>query len=139
MSVAHVRSALVTKLIAANQFDSGAISYENVKFDAPSGKVWAAVTFMPADQRPATLGTGGDDRLDGIMQVDINTAPGTGEIAAATIFDNLRLAFPAGTVALYSGQAVTVMACSRSTGRVVNSFYRVTCSIRFYAFVQRQS
>ncbi len=110
----------------------------NSPFDKPPGGApWAAVHVLPNPTRPATLGDGGEDAHDGIMQIDLNYAPGTGRAEVLSKAGEVASFFKAGTRLQHGGVTVTVASCSRSRGREVDGWYRVSMTVAWYARTPR--
>lgn len=137
MSISNVESALVKAYTDGAFFTTPKTQFENMAFTPPTGEPWAAVYFLPADPVVATLGAGGQDRLDGLFQIDINYPANTGTKLAKAKAEALRNTFTAGSRFSYSGQEVVISNCGRSPGRITNGFYRVSVSVFFYAHVTR--
>lgn len=135
MSLDNVQRAI----IGAVSTSLGAIpaAYENEKFTKPSDAKWAEVFFLPNSPSVETLGANGQDRADGIVQINLNYPVGTGGSAARIDFESIRAAFPAGARPAYNGQEAVVLSCGRSSGRVVDGWYRVSVTIVWYALIPR--
>lgn len=132
-----VRSALMKMLADSAILPAGKVAFENVAFVPPVAEPWFKVFYVPNEPKVATLGTGGEDRVDGFLQIDLNYPTGTGEAALNSKYDELQSCFTAGARALYQGQEVVIVSCGRSGGRNVDSCFRVSATVRFYANVTR--
>lgn len=139
MSLSSVRSALVTAFIASNAFDADTIAWENVAFTPPTDRPWAAVWFLPSQPTPGTLGPPGkgQDRVNGILQIDLNYPIGSGENLITDTADLINLTFYAGAYFTYNGQSVTIKSCGRGKSAVVNGFYKIPVTVYFYTFITR--
>lgn len=118
------------------------LAVDNARFEAPAdGSPWAAYFFVPAEGASAvkavTLGADGEDEHLGIAQVDLNYPLYEGVGAARAKLDQLALAFPIGRKLSHGVAVVTVVSCSRSRGREVDGWYRVSLSISWFARVPR--
>lgn len=109
----------------------------NVKWDPVSQEPWAAVFILPNQPRVATLGDGGMDEHTGIMQIDVNHPSGTGEFDITADADTVADYFTAGRRLVYNGQEVIVRSCGRSGGRTVDSWYRISLTVDWYAQTPR--
>lgn len=136
-SKTKVRSALLKMLTDSAILPVGKVAFENVAFTPPSAQPWFSVFYIPSEPQVATLGAGGEDRVEGFLQIDLNYPTGTGEAALNAKYDELQSCFTAGARALYQGQEVVIVSCGRSGGRNVDSCFRVSVTVRFYANVNR--
>lgn len=132
-----VRSALVKMLQDSNLLLATATAFENVSFTPPSSGLWYSVFYVPNVPAVSTLGDDGEDEVTGFLQIDINAPLGTGEKATNDKVDALRNVFTAGARAIYQGQEVVVVSCGRSSGRTIDSCFRVSVTIQFRANMQR--
>lgn len=140
MSLEKIQQALIQQLttsfptwVAGNQ-----IAWENVAFQPPAGKPWLAFHFMPVDESIATLGpTGtGTDRIDGLIQIDVNYPEGSGEGSSRATINALRDAYKPGSLT-YSGQGVVITNRFRSNGLITNGFFKIPFTIRWHAHLIR--
>ena len=136
-SLSLVRSALVKSFVDGAFFPAANIQWENVPFVPPVGLPWAAVWFMPAQPVVATLGSGGQDMVDGIFQVDLNYPLGGGDAEIGAKYDALKNLYKAGLRPSYGGQEVIVRACGRSQSQVIDGFCRCSVTVTFYAHINR--
>lgn len=140
MSLENIQRALITQLTTALPawVTGSQIAWENVAFAPPAGKPWLAFHFMPVDENIATLGpTGtGTDRIDGLIQIDINYPEGTGEGGLRDTINTLRDAYKPGILS-YSGQPVTITSRTRSNGLVTNGFFKIPLTIKWHAHLTR--
>lgn len=137
MSEVKVRAAIVSTFVAGAFFEASRIAQENVKFVPPTSGPWAEIIFLPTQPYIATLGAGGQDRLDAIVQIDLNYPLGSGEEAVGAKADAIRNTFTVGRRCLYQGVEVVIRSCGRSQGMNKNGFYCVPVNIVFYAHLNR--
>jgi hypothetical protein len=114
------------------------VAWENTTFTAPAGP-WAAVFFVPVNERIETLGAGGENKLDGILQVDLNYPANSGEGDMRKRIDEVRACFVAGSTLVFESQPVRILSTSCSGGRQVDGFYRKSISVRWQAYISRPS
>lgn len=133
-----IESALRKGFIDALPDSVGKTAFENQPFD-PKGKPrWFSFWYLPNDPTVATLGNVGQDRFDGICQIDLNIEPGKGKEGVAADILALRSLFTAGARLSYGSAVVTVKSCGRKGGgRLVGSFYRFTVSIAWESRISR--
>jgi len=125
-------------LLEAQGF-TGAIKWENAKFD-PSGKTkWASVFFVPNEPVPVTLGEQGTDRQTGFLQIDFNVPQDTGTGAMRAWANAARQTFVAGKSFTENGQIVIVMSAGTGPGRNVDNWFRKSVTIAFRTDFQRAS
>lgn len=118
------------------------MSVENSPFDKPAdGAPWAAYWFVPAEGsssvRAITLGDAGEDQHTGIVQLDINYPLRQGVNPARAKLDEIVPYFPIGKKVTFGMASVTISSCSRSRGREVEGWYRVSMTLSWYARVPR--
>jgi hypothetical protein len=137
MSTAAIKSALTQAFVASALFSENKISFPNRKFTPPQVGPWAALHFSSQEASIASNGAGGLDRVDGFMQIDLNYPldSGTGQIS--DMVDDLRVLFKAGTSFTYGGEYATVVSCSESAARKIESNFRVSVTVRFYSHINR--
>lgn len=139
MSFENVRKALFTAVkstLEAHDFQ-GKIQWENEDFDPTKMAKWAAVHFIPAQPFPATLGTGGSDRLTGFIQVDIHVPRGGGFRPIYKMADFFRANFFAGKKLEESGTVVVILSCGLNQGSVVDNWYQRSATIFFRSDLPR--
>ena len=112
------------------------IAWENVAFKPVQGKPWMYFRYMPVDERIGTLGPGGYDTAEGMVQIDVNYPDGAGEAASRQTINDLRNCFRPQTVA-YAQQGVTILSRSRAGGRSANGFYLIPFTVRWRAQITR--
>lgn len=118
-------------------------AYPNFNFDindqdTPEPReLWCKVSILDGDSQPVTLGGGGEDRFEGLLQVDINIPLGTGTKPAHDVMETLRKYFIAGRGLTYLTQVVVVSSFVPSPGREVDGFYRKTVEVEFHADITR--
>lgn len=138
MSQAHsnIRSALMAAYQAASTgLDT---AYPNKKFDQPSGDTaWAQLFVLTGQSEPETLGDKGEDYHSGILQINLNYPVNKGEGAVTAMADTLSTHFRAGQRSAHNGQEVIFRGASRNGGRVVNGWWQVIVSVRWYALAPR--
>lgn len=139
MSQQAVRDTIINSAKARLALLSGAgknVAWPNVNFSPPKG-IWFSVFYLPTPPEPVTLGDEGEDELRAILQIDVNVPPNSGEAAQMQAIAALEAYYVAGRRVLHEGQSALVHKCSRSTGRMVDSDWRVSLSIYFSARYQR--
>lgn len=132
MSWDKICKALYTPLI--DNLSEWAIAWENTTI-AHANK-WLSVHLLPADESVLTLGTGGVDRAEGLMQITLHYPAGQGEGDSRSVIDSLRACYLPGTLE-FEGQTVRVLSRYRSTGRTVAEWYSVPFTVRWQADIPR--
>jgi hypothetical protein len=135
MSLSDVQTALFTA--AVDSLGDIPIEGENTPFQRPTNSVWAVLSFVPNTPVVETLGSVGQDRVDGFIQIDLRYPDASGDSAARDDFETIRAAFKAGSRFTYNGQQVTILNCGRSQGRATGSWYRISVTITWYALIPR--
>lgn len=137
MSIQKVRSAIAQAFVTGAFFPAPAVAWENVDFTPPNDAPWASFFFVPSQPAVATCGPDGQDEVPGFAQIDLNYPLNGGTQDIESKFEDIRNVFTAGARFVYQGQEVVIRSCGRSQGRVVNSFYRVSITVAFYAHINR--
>lgn len=152
MSLATAQAALITAAI--DNLGGIPTEYENIEFTKPTNAKWAQMFFIPNQPEVETLGPNGEDLVTGILQVNVNYPVGTGTLASAADFEAFRAGLPAGKhitltvetlrLGLLAGaelddddQIVTILNCGRSSGRLVDNWYRVSFTVGWQALIAR--
>jgi len=139
MADTDVEKALLTaakSFLDANGF-TGAINWENSIFDPAGKSKWASVFFVPNVPDVLTLGTQGDDRMTGFLQIDLNVPQGTGGGSMRPWLDASRQTFVAGKTFTQSGQKVAVISAGWGQGRNVDNWFRKSLTVAFRSDLQR--
>lgn len=137
MSISKIESALTSHFISAGHFPSDMIAFENASFSTPQDGPWCRLFFIPNDPTVATLGDDGSDITDGVFQIDLMFPQGTGNGAAREKFEEIKQTFKAGDELIYQTQTVRIRSCGRNNGRADGSFFKITVSVYWYAFLSR--
>lgn len=132
-----VEKALIKAFSEMKLVDDEFIHYENEDFQHPGNKNWLKVTFVPNDPIVRELGDEGSDNVTGFLQVDLNAPMGEGRGELVELFQRIRRRFTAGTLLEYDCTQVTITSTARSSGRIVDDFYRITARISFYSRINR--
>lgn len=131
-----IRSAIIQRY--KNAALSVPTAYPNAQFTEPdSSSPFIRLFVMVSDSVPATLGTSGQDRHDGLLQLHLMYPANEGEGDAVSMADTLLSWFRAGMVETYNGQDVYFLGGSRSPGQIEEGRWRITLNIRWYAFSLR--
>lgn len=110
---------------------------ENRAYAPAAGTAWAEVFILPNQPSVASLGGGGLDAHDGIMQINLNYPAGDGAAAAKQKATTIRAYFYAGRIVSYGGQDVEIVSCGRGPGRNVDSWFRVPVTVQWRAWTTR--
>lgn len=113
------------------------IGWENRSFDSIGKDPWASVFFIPNTPEARGLGPGGIDQMTGLVQIDLNIAPGQGESVLIDWEEKARIFFHGGRSFGFGGQSVLVIASGMSEGRHVENFYRKSITVSFRAQLKR--
>lgn len=113
-------------------------AYPNKNLEQPSNEVpWAELFIIPIETLAFTLGADGQDLYEGILQVNLNYPTNTGHKEALLMADRLCHHFRAGQLSVYDGVQVNFRGATALQGRVVNGWWRVVVSARFYSVALR--
>jgi hypothetical protein len=137
--ITNVQTALRAAFFAAALFPEENVQSENRKFESPStGLPWASLNFSDLSITLASNGAGGQDRVDGFMQVDLNYPLDEGVGDISDMADQVQELFQSGSYFTHSGQGVTVLSSGRSAARRVDGLLRLSITVRYYAHYNRQ-
>lgn len=132
MSETNINAALVSAAAAAlGSGYTSRIAYEGRDFTPPSSGKWAGVYNLRAGAGVATLGVGGEDQHDGVLQIDMSVPENSGTGTLLTDADAIRAYFIAGRTFIYSGQCVLVRRCDVSPIRQVDGYLRISASVTY--------
>ena len=139
MSISNVRKALTSA--AKDVLDtigfSGATAWENARFDPSDLPKWAKVTFVSVQPFVTTLGAGGDDRVTGYLQVDLNVPQDSSVGDLDSWIESLRAEFVAGKGYPYGGTVTTIINAGPNAGSVFDNWYRKSVTITYRADLPR--
>lgn len=131
MSFADERTAIEARF-AAN-FSANPVKYENVPFDQPDAASWVALTILPGDAIPVSIGTARRvERHSGIIQIDVYTVEDGGTKAARTLADSVAGVFR--NVQFSSGNSGTIStgAPSLTTLGVAEGWFHLVVSVTYH-------
>ena len=125
-------------------------------YDPETGEPWAAVHVLPSQPGVATLGDSGQDRHDGVFQIDLNWPLNTGDTPLLLKADEIAARFKAGArfeapilsatlhldfvEQVYGGYVplcVLIRSCGVEPMRRVDNWNRVSITIYYSAWVSR--
>jgi hypothetical protein len=139
MSISNIRKAFVTevKTILDGLGFASKTRWENRNFDPTGFPEWAGFTFVSAEPFVVTLGQGGDDRVTGFVQIDLNTPQNSGDGALDVWVDAFRQAFPAGKPVAYGGSVAFVLNTGVNSGTMFDNWFRKSITITYRADLPR--
>jgi hypothetical protein len=123
-------------LIAAYQASGLGLptAYDGEEFTPPAnGSAWARVTQLPSGNEIRSLGVGGMDRQQGILQIDFSTELGSGRATLLGYVQAMFDQFVGGQSFTSGGQAVRIRIAERSNIREADGYQRVTVSVYWEA------
>jgi hypothetical protein len=111
---------------------------DNLPFEKPANQApWAAVFIIPATVQAASVGVDGQDLYSGLLQIDLNYQKHTGTSASLLKADEVAGFFKAGAKFSAGVADVLISSCSRSRGRDVDGWYRVSMSVVWETRINR--
>ena len=131
--LSNIRTALVA-LYQSGGFVLPIVD-ENRDDDEPTEFV--RFTFVPADNKAASLGSGGIDRHVGFSQFDITLSTGNGAETANTKADELLVLFKRGVTQTYNSTVVKITKSNRAQGRISNNKYIVSVTVYWQSDIAR--
>ena len=125
-------------------------------FDPETGEPWASIHVLPAQPGVATLGDTGQDRHDGVFQIDLNWPLDSGDSPLLAKADEVARRFRAGTrfeappqtetldldfidqeYAVYVPLCVLIRSCGVDAVRRVDGWSRMSITIYYSAWINR--
>jgi len=110
------------------------ILFRNQNMTSPPSK-WAQVFFLNSDNTPFTMGREGEDRADGILNINVRYQKGTGSDTAISDFEALRAAFPRGWIASGDVDKVVFVERTKRVEGEADAWFIMTCVVYWYAFI----
>jgi len=134
----NIRKALFQSFLDHTELDEDRIAVPNVNFEPPEDKnPWATLIFAPNTPSVATLGDKGADETDGFMRIELNVPQGCGTKEIEHQAEHIRSNYTAGRYFKYNKQCVMVTSCGFDGGAIVDNFFRIVCTVNWYAQIQR--
>ena len=112
-------------------------AYEGVDFTPPNSTAWAKIHHMPISAEAAEPMSGGLDRFDGLMQIDIWAPQGTERATLIGYIDTLRATLYAGAHYAYSGQTVRIRKAEPKPFRTKDGLVNYSLDVYWYAYLAR--
>lgn len=143
MSKKDIRTALISGVIASatglptaypNKGVTDPVTGDPYK---PSDETWLRVTILNMDDTVLTLGSGGKNRISGILQIDVFVPRNSGDIAVYDTMDDLTAVFQSGAELDYNGQVVRINSASDRAAQDESDWYRRIIDVDFYAYLTR--
>jgi hypothetical protein len=135
MSTRDVHKALL--VAATSALGAIPVAHENAPYVPPVNAKWAQFFFLPNKASVSTLGSTGQDLVDGIAQITINYPQSTGTATADDDYETIRTSFPAGSHLTSGGQTVKIINCGRGPGALNGNWYSVFITISWFAWIAR--
>jgi hypothetical protein len=138
MSQQKVKAAVINAVKTRLALLGGAnhTAWPNKRYQ-PGNALWYSVHYVPNNPTPVTLGSQGEDNLQGFVQIDVNILTDTGEKTQTDALNSLEAWFVAGRKLTFDGQSVVVTSAARAQGMNSGAYWKVPLSIYFYARYQR--
>lgn len=112
-------------------------SSENRPYDPQPGTAWAEVFVVHSQPSINTMGQGGQDLIQGFLQVNLNYPVGDGSGAAKQKATEIRNHFKAGSKHSYTTRDVFIANAGRGISRNIDSWYQVIVTINWYCRLTR--
>ena len=124
-----VRSALVKAFMDLSTAEGWTykIITENSPQEPDKNNVWIGLTYLPDVPEVITLGDGGEDDLEGILQLDIYVPTGKGEKEALDITDKLRSYLQRVGVLFIVGRRLLFATVAERMDLLLTTFFECLC------------
>ena len=136
MSKKDARTALVQAVITANT-GGLLVKWPNAAFTTPNNAPWLRATLLSMPDLPVTLGNGGYNVADGVLQIDIFEPKDAGDIPAFNTLALMESVFKTGAYLAYNGQKVRINSAPSRIGAEDSSWWRWIIDINFTAYFTR--
>jgi hypothetical protein len=128
-----VQAALDTKL---KTIPNVPVAFPNVPYKPQAKTTYVRASFLPAETAQASLGANGKDETNGIYQIDVVVARGTGR---PQLVDTVADLFKRGTVLSYNGVTIRVRSVSMAPAILEDEWYFVPISVNFQTYTEARS
>lgn len=141
MSNLGVRDTLIASMFALEinypvMYPNGLFYTKNTPSAQPKNSPWVRATILNQDDTFGTLGVGGLDRVDGIMQLDVFVPKGGGDRVALTIIEELKAVFKRGAALSGASGQVRILSASVAQGDE-EEFYSQHLDVVFRSYFKR--
>jgi len=106
-------------------------AYENQLHTPLNGAHWASVFIIPASTAITTSGSSPSSEHVGLMQIDFNVPVNSGDGELLEYCDRAATFFYPGRRFSHSGATVLILNSSRSQGRHVDGWFRISVTINW--------
>lgn len=132
MSIKDVRNAIVTKLLSHNILKTTNTAIANAPF-TPSGDVWYRISFLVGEPLTIGIGTEARERFIGIVQVDVYTKTGIGDVTPLEKATEVANLIPRGTILASNGQSVLITKVWMDDPDIEDGWYVTPVNFRLQA------
>lgn len=130
-----IRKALENQLKDNAGIAAANFAWENTKFD-PSGKTsWIRSKMVPAEARPAAVGTGNAVRWRGLFLCDCFVKRNGGPAAADQLADAVLAAFPYGLQLTENGKTINIRFSERAGAFEEEAWIYIPVTVTWYCYV----
>jgi hypothetical protein len=110
----------------------------NLPFEKPTGgQPWARALVISNEPSAATLGDGGADEADGILQVDLNFPLFEGSAGVTAAAEQVRVYMRPGRILGYGDARVHLAGLAAPSSAEVSGYHRLTLTINWFARLTR--
>ena len=135
MSMGDIRTAIITELLNHGVLTTTNTAIANAPF-TPNSDVWYRISFMAGE--PLTIGIGAEamERLVGIVQVDVYTKTGIGDVTPITKAAEVANLIPRGAVLALNGQNVLITKVWIDNADVEDGWFVTPVNFRWQAEIK---
>ena len=112
------------------------IAYENVEYEPVTGTAFLRATNLPATTQQASLGTSGQEKHEGIFQVDVFSPVDRAQANSLAEADAVANYFQRGTTLTYNGVNVRIYTSSHGSGTRDGSWFILPVFIDYASYTQ---
>ncbi len=132
MSIKDVRNAIFTELLSHNILKTTNTAIANAPF-TPSGDVWYLISFLTGEPLTIGIGTEARERFVGIVQVDVYTKTGIGDVTPLIKATEVANLIKRGTMLTSNGQSVLITRVWMDGPDIEDGWYVTPVNFRWQA------
>lgn len=129
-------TVMQTPLASLTTISAGNIAYINDDYKPVRGTSWLQSWMFFTESTQASLGTTGQQRYDGYMQIDVAVPVGNGRTDVNPILAELMTAYKRGTTLTNSDISVECKRAWESTPYSGEGWYIIPLNVRWYAYTE---
>lgn len=139
MSLAQVRAAACSAVLAVPDIADELFAWDNAKFDPEGLASWIRVSVHVGEGQPVTLGSDGEDNFAGSLMLLLHQRADTGESIVMDYAEKFRRHFWVGRSFTSGQSAIVIDRNGPRPGYQSGAWWTVPFVVTFYSRLNRQS